>query len=320
MRVGFLGGVSPALGGGGLEVQIARTASALEARGHEIVRVETAAADASWDLLHAFGAEGNVQFALEHWTRARTPLVVSPVLVVSPGPAEWALHASARLPAPATHALLRRRALERADALVAITAYEARVLRRQVGRGARIELVPNGVDVVTPAPEPGPTGHVLLLGAVSERKRQREAVTALAGSGPVVVAGGFLGSPAERAAWDAAVTAAGVAWLGAVEDPARVARLLSDAAVLVHWSRAEVQSLAVLEALAHGTPAVVSDIPSHRELAAAHPEWVRVARRAEALPGLVAALRARRPAGPPPRPPGWAEVAARLEALYGRLA
>jgi hypothetical protein len=65
---------------------------------------------------------------------------------------------------------------------------------------------------------------------------------------------------------------------------------------------------------------VVSDIPSHRELAAAHPEWVRVARRAEALPGLVAALRARRPAGPPPRPPGWAEVAARLEALYGRLA
>ena len=83
MRIGILGGVPPALGGGGLEVQLARTAAALAVRGHEIVRVECAPADAEWDVLHAFGAEGNVQFALEHWTRARTPLVISPVIVVS---------------------------------------------------------------------------------------------------------------------------------------------------------------------------------------------------------------------------------------------
>ena len=41
--------------------------------------------------------------------------------------------------------------------------------------------------------------------------------------------------------------------------------------VLVHVSRAEVQSLAVIETLAQGTPVVLSDIPSHRELAAALP-------------------------------------------------
>jgi glycosyltransferase involved in cell wall biosynthesis len=320
MRVGLLGGMPAALGGGGLEVQIAHTAAALEARGHEIVRVECANGDARWDVLHAFGAEGNVQFALEHWTRARTPLVISPVLVVSPGPAEWALHASARLPVPATHALLRRRVLARADALVAITAYEARVLRRQVGRRVAIEVIPNGVEIVAPAEGAGDAGHVLMLGAVSRRKRQREALAALAGCGQVVIAGPFAGAPGERAAWDGAVADAGARWLGAVDDPARVARLLQDAAVLVQWSSAEVQSLAVLEALAHGTPAIVSDIPSHRELAAAHPGWVRVASRAEQLPALVAELRAAPPAGPPPRPPGWPEVAARLETLYRRLA
>lgn len=319
MRIGILGGVPAALGGGGLEVQIAQTAAALERRGHDVVRVETAGPAADWDVLHAFGAEGNVQFAVHHWTRASSPLVISPVLVISPGTMEWAQHATARFPVVATAAAERRRLLRRADALIAITGYEARVLRRQVGRRARVSVIPNGVQIVAPGAGGGEADGVLLLGAVSRRKRQREALEALAGTSPIVVAGPFSGEAGERRAWEAALATSGARWLGHVDRPDEVARLLTDAAVLVHWSEAEVQSLAVLEAIAYGTPAVVSDIPSHRELAAAYPGWVRVATDAESLRTQVALARRSPPAGPAPRPATWDDVAALLEPVYERV-
>jgi glycosyltransferase involved in cell wall biosynthesis len=321
LRIGFLGGIPPAMGGAGLEIQMERTAAALEARGHTVVRLGRAAADERWDVTHAFGAEGDVQHALDHWTRQRTPLVLSPVIVASPGLDEAAVVLGARVPGIATHAGLRRRALLRAQVLVAITEYERRVIGRLVGGSPRIEVVANGVERIEPAPAVDglPGGHILLLGSVSERKRQREVLQALAGEPGIVVAGGYGGAAPELPAWEAAVNYAGAHWLGQVDDPAVVARLQQDAAVLVHLSRAEVQSLAVIETLAHGTPVVLSDIPSHRELAGRYPAWVRLARELEEVPALVRELRTRRPSGPPPPVPSWEDVAARLEGIYRSL-
>jgi glycosyltransferase involved in cell wall biosynthesis len=320
LRIGFLGGVPPAMGGGGLEIQMRRTAAALGALGHTVVDLATAPAGEEWEVTHAFGAEGDVQHALEHWTRHRTPYVVSPVIVASPGVEEAAVVLGARVPGIATHAGLRRRALQRADALVAITDYERRVIRRLAGRGARVVVVPNGVEEVAPAEaSPAGEGHVLLLGGISARKRQRDVVEALAGAGEIVVAGAFTGPEEELEAWEAAVLRSGATWLGEVSDPAVVARLQRDAAVLVHLSRAEVQSLAVIETLAQGTPVVLSDIPSHRELAESHPEWVRLAGNVRDVRGLVEQVRAQPPAGPPPAVPSWADVAGQLEALYRSL-
>jgi glycosyltransferase involved in cell wall biosynthesis len=320
LRIGFLGGIPPAIGGGGLEVQMERTAAALEARGHTVVRVARAGADDGWDVTHAFGAEGDVQHALDHWTRQRTPLVLSPVIVASPGLDEAAVVLGARVPGIATHAGLRRRALLRAQVLVAITEYERRVIGRLVGGSPRIAVVANGVDRVEPAAhDGGPRGHVLLLGSISERKRQREVVDALVGEPGIVVAGAFAGPPQELPAWEAAVARAEAQWVGPVADPAEVARLERDAAVLVHASRAEVQSLAVIETLAHGTPVVLSDIPSHRELAARYPAWVRLARELGEVAPKVRELRTRRPDGPPPPVPTWDDVAARLEGIYRSL-
>lgn len=318
LRIGFLGGIPPAMGGGGLEVQMERTAAALEARGHSVVRVASADASAAWDVTHAFGAEGDVQHVLDHWTRGRTPLVLSPVIVASPGLDEAAVVLGARVPGIATHAGLRRRALLRAQVLVAITEYERRVIGRLVGGSPRIEVVANGVERVEPAGE-GPSGHILLLGSISERKRQREVVEVLAGEPGIVVAGAFTGPADELPAWEAAVAHADADWLGQVSDPAVVARLERDAAVLVHVSRAEVQSLAVIETLAHGTPVVLSDIPSHRELATRYPEWVRLARDLDEVPSRVSELRTRRPSGPPPAVPTWEDVAGRLEGIYRSL-
>jgi glycosyltransferase involved in cell wall biosynthesis len=194
------------------------------------------------------------------------------------------------------------------------------VLRGLTGGRVPIDIVPNGIDRVAPGPpEDGAAGAALLLGAISARKRQREVLDALAGSGPIVVAGAFAGDAAERDAWDSAVVRSGARWLGELSDPARVARLQADAAALVHFSSAEVQSLAVLETLALGTPAVLSDIPSHRELAAAHPRHVRLARSPAELAMRLAELRARPPAGPAPLIPGWDDIARRLEAVYGQV-
>src|SRR4051794_9012145 len=98
LSIGFLGGVPPALGGGGLELQRQRTAAALDARGAQVIDVEAAGPDASFDVLHAFGAEPGTWQTLSHWTRNRCPLVVSPVIVIGPGRADYAQRLSSRVP------------------------------------------------------------------------------------------------------------------------------------------------------------------------------------------------------------------------------
>lgn len=324
LRIGFLGGVPPGLGGGGLERQMRETAAALRARGHSVEWVERAERGARFDVLHAFGAEPNVWHALRHAT-AVPPLVVSPVLVVSPGRDELLMRAMARLPLM-TAARMRSEVVTGADAVIALTGYERKLMVGALGVDpARVALIPNGSNAPAVAEAALPAGlpsdpFALLLGVVSARKRQTEVVRALAGVAPVVVAGDFTGTPQERAAWDAAVTHSGATWLGHVADPATVAALTRAAAVLVHWSAAETQSLAVVEALSLGTPVVLSDIPSHRELAAAHPAYVRVADALDALAGATTGLLALPATDPAPAIPTWHDVADQLEAVYRDVA
>lgn len=320
LRIGFLGGVPPGLGGGGLERQMRETAAALRVRGHSVEWVERAERGGRFDVLHAFGAEPNVWHALRHATVV-PPLVVSPVLVVSPGRDELLMRAMARLPL-LTAARMRREVVAGAHAVIVLTGYERRLMVRTLGVDPRrVALIPNGSDAPALAGGPPPAGlpaepFALLLGVVSARKRQAEVVRSLAGGAPAVVAGDFAGSTAERAAWDAAVEQSGTTWLGHVADPATVAALTRAAGVLVHWSAAETQSLAVVEALSLGTPVVVSDIPSHRELAASHPEHVRVIGALDGLASAVAELLAHPPQPPEPAIPTWGNVADRLEQVY----
>jgi glycosyltransferase involved in cell wall biosynthesis len=324
LRIGFLGGVAPALGGGGLERQMRETAAALRTRGHDVQWVERAERGTRFDVVHAFGAEPNVWHALRQ-ASSLPALVVSPVLVVSPGGDELLMRAMARLPL-LTAARMRREAVVRADAVVVLTAYERRLMVRALGVDeARVVLIPNGSDVPE-LPEASPPEDLpadpfaLLLGVVSSRKRQAEVVRSLAGVSPVVVAGHFAGTPEERRAWDAAVAQSAATWLGHVADPSTVAALTRAAGVLVHWSAAETQSLAVVEALSVGTAVVLSDIPSHRELAGAFPAFVRIAPAIDEIAPAVRELLSRPPAGSAPPILRWADVAERLEAVYRRVA
>jgi len=155
---------------------------------------------------------------------------------------------------------------------------------------------------------------VLLAGAVSTRKRQVEVIEALGPERRTVVAGDWSGEADERSRWEAAVERSGAVWLGHV-GPGVMAALQRSARVLVHLSGSEVQSLSVLESLAQGTRAVLSDIPSHRELQVAFPDHVRVVRSAAQLAAIVDEIGPKRPVEPP-AVPSWDDVARRLVDLY----
>lgn len=318
----MLGGVPPTLGGGGLETQARETTAALTARGHDVFFAAREPEPRPFDLLHCFGAEPDTWQWLTHWHRNPAPLVVSPVLVVPPGRAELVQKLAARAPLRSWGPRMRADVLRRADLVVAQTAHEAQLMpqlgaRRvvEVGNGVNRDEIATASDA--PRPERAPNdGYVLLLGHVSARKRQAETVASLTGL-PTVVAGGFSGTPAERANFEATLDEHGEAvWLGEVTDRSEVLALVRGARALVHLSQAEGQSLALLEALALGTPVVVSKLPANEELASRYPGYVTFAGSPETV---TAAL----PHGDRPMPariPSWADVAAELERHYRALA
>jgi glycosyltransferase involved in cell wall biosynthesis len=319
----MLGGIPAALGGGGLELQVARTAAALSRRGHEVVRVEHADAADSFDVLHAFGSEPSTWHVLQHWTRNQVPLVVTPILVVSPGRQERALRLAARVPGLMTGSRMRSQVLRGAAAVIAGTEYERGLVTGFFSADPETTFViGNGADPEAPGdlPEGVPDGpFALSLGSVTPRKRIAETARAMAGRMPLVVAGGFGGSAEELPAWKRTVSDTGTLWLGHVEEPSAVAALQSSALALVHLSAAEVQSLAVVETLARGTPAILSDIPSHRELGGRYPAHVRLVKSPEEVPAAIESLR-EAPPGPPPPIPTWDDVAGELERIYARVA
>lgn len=324
LRIALLGGVPASLGGGGLELQIRLTAEALERAGCEVFHAAADPTPREFDVLHAFSAEPDVAHLLHHWRRHRdAPLVVSPVIVVEPGLRERRLRISHHVPLPAYGPRERALLLAQADAVIALTEHERTLIGRLAGGAGRVEVVGNGV-APAPAADPAaldalrlPEKYVLLLGSISPRKRQADVLGALEAHEltPVIV-GGLDGTMTERAEWQTLVDRTGALWLGEISEPALVRGVISGAAALVHLSSAEGQSLAVLEALSVGCPVVVSEIPSHSELRAAHPELVQIVRGPDALPAALRSLPAsRRPA----QVDSWDDVAARLLEIYREL-
>ena len=322
--IGFLGGVPRALGAGGLELQMERSAEALERAGQRVVRVECAAPDTPFDILHCFHAEPAMWHFLPHWTRNRCPLVVSPVLPIRPGRDERLLKLSARFPLIRSTARMRREVISQADAVIALTAYEAGVVKAVFGADpARVHVIGNGVDPVDGSAPELPAGvpegrFALMVGNVSRRKRQVEVARALASRMPLVVVGGITGDGPERSAMERDLASNGAIWLGEIRETGLVRELQRSASALVLLSAAEAQPLAVLESLSVGTPVVASDLPAHRELRAAYPGWLSlVDGPAAVLPALDDLAGAQR--GSPPPVPTWDEVAERLLCVYRQV-
>lgn len=165
-----------------------------------------------------------------------------------------------------------RRLLDRADRLVVGSRFAAAELLR-VG-GSQVRVVPLGVDLAAfrpaavPRPAAGRSVQLALVGRLSREKRPERALDTLrllrswgVPAGLLVLGDGPLRPRLERAA-----AGLPVRFLGHVADRGCLARLVAGADVALAPAPHETFGLAVLEALACGTPVVVPATGAARDL------------------------------------------------------
>jgi glycosyltransferase involved in cell wall biosynthesis len=230
------------------------------------------AALASADVVHIHGLWNRAVWgAARAASRAGVPYVVS-----ARGMLQDAALAHRRWRKKAAFALIERRLLQRAALLHATSEEEVATLER-LGTGRPVVLIPNGIEprqVSESRPfaqgvrgghlqvAQGPT--VLFVGRLHPIKRVDllvDAYTLLKQKYPgarLVLAGPDEAGLRPSLEARAGEHAGGIQWYGGVDAAARD-RLLGDATALVCCSDSESFGMSVLEALAVGTPVVVTD-------------------------------------------------------------
>lgn len=265
---------------GGLQVQIRETVDNLRALGIDASLIETTRDKlADFDIIHIFAVtQGNVK--LVEQARAKgCRVVVSGLLNPALVPEQpWRLAAVRLLDKligrlsrykVGTDYLAVRKALAGADQIIALSGWERRVMSRVYGADpARVSVIPNGVsahfyqadaaDFHARFTVPGP--FVFCPGQISPWKNQLSLVKAMVGTGIGVVLAGPV-HPRDQAYFDSclAVPDVQVTYLGNLErtSPALSGAYAAAVAVVLP-SKAESGPLVALEALAAGTPAIIT--------------------------------------------------------------
>jgi glycosyltransferase involved in cell wall biosynthesis len=212
----------------------------------------------SWDVVHVHSAHTRLGLAV-----ART------------GPAHLVFtpHAPIQRLVRWPDARVTQAVFDRADRIVCTSGAEADLLGRSFSRSApRIGVVPDGVEVaaIQAAKPIASAGKIVLaVGRLERYKRMDRAIAAMASLDPgfrlVIVGDGPDRRRLEAYAADLMV-ASRVHFTGRISDP-WLYRWLRAARVLVALAEQQASGLQLLEALSAGAPAVVSDIPAHREAA-----------------------------------------------------
>jgi glycosyltransferase involved in cell wall biosynthesis len=155
------------------------------------------------------------------------------------------------------------RAVRRADHVIAVSEATKRDVVDLYGiPPEKVTVTPHGVDPAFAPADGAGRGFVLFVGAVQARKRPLAAADAATAVGlPLVVVG-----PEKEPALAAELRARGADVRGWV-DKRELAQLYRDAAALVLPSRFEGFGVPVLEAMASGTPVVLSDDAALQEVA-----------------------------------------------------
>lgn len=320
-----------ALAHGGLQAQVVQTRQALEQLSVEADFLRWWDAGQDGDVLHFFGRipSGTLQLA-----QARGLKVVQAELLTEQGARSRKrlfLERMIRrtlprvLPRGITGAL-RGDSYRQADACVALTEWEASLMREVYGAPpGKVCVVPNGVEAVFLDSAPAKRGPWLVCTAtVTERKRVLElAAAAVRAQTPLWI----IGKPySERDAYAQQFSALAkehpdtLRYEGPIPDRARLAQAYRESRGFVLLSAMESLSLSALEAAACECPLLLSRLPwattVFRENACYCPLGLPTDRTAgflrqfyDAAPGLK----------PPPRPLSWLEVGKQLKRLYESL-
>jgi glycosyltransferase involved in cell wall biosynthesis len=270
------------------------------------------------DVVHVHGYHSSCGLGLALRMPA-VPLVVSPHY-------HGGGHTSAARLLHVGYAPLGRRLLAAAGRVVAVSAAEQALLRRDVpALTDRVTVVHNGADTAAIAaaePFDGEPPTVVVAGRLEPYKRVDAAIAAFAEVGSpaqLVIVGDGPDRRRLEALAEATARAKTVRFTGRVTD-GELARWLRTARCVVSLSEHEAFGLVGLEASAAGARVVLSAIDAHREVAellGAEVTLVESADRAAVTAALTAALAAP-PEGPHPVRT-WADVAADYLDIYAGL-
>lgn len=260
---------------GGLQVQVLETVAALNRQGVDARLIDPFREKlADFDLIHVFGAGNGNHRMVQHARLIQRPVLLSPLIRN-----HWtrSLARRAELIDRFMGKLTRyevtteyrqlHTALTQADLLLALGGQEKDTIREAFGVDPRrIEVVPNGIPArffsATPEAfvrhfgiEPG---FVLNVASVDAHKNQLGMARALANSGLRMV---FIGpcQPANKPYLEQLLALPNTTYLGLLPyDSPLLASAYAAAGVFCLPSHSEVMPLSMMEALASGTPAVVT--------------------------------------------------------------
>jgi len=327
MRVLFDHSTPFCLAHGGFQIQIEQTARALRESGVDVDYLRWWDDAQTGDVIHYFGRPDEVYAGLAQQKGLK--LVIADLLTELGSRSrplrvlQKALTESARtvLP-PAFTARMGWRAFAMADAMIALTEWEA-ALMAEMFRAPRdrIHVVPNGVEEVFLQSAPQTRERWLVCTAtITARKRVLElAEAAVTAQTPVWIIGQPYSKSDPYGQRFEALAARHRDWIryeGAIHDRARLAEAYRRARGFVLLSTKESLSLSALEAAACGCPLLLTDLPWARTVFGEHANYCPVASATQTA-AVLRRFYDQAPTSPvPPKPLTWREVAGQIKAVY----
>lgn len=314
---------------GGLQTQIERTKTSLEAAGLEVEYLRWWDDSQKGDIIHFFGRPNPSHIDFAHAKGIK--YVMSELLTGQGSRTRTELGIQAGIEhllaacIPATFlANFRWDAYKKADAFVLLTEWEAEVTRILFSPDeSKLHVVPNGVEQEffrqPGSPEPK-SGELICTATITERKRVLElAEAAVLAKVPVRIFGSPYGKedPYFRRFLDLAEHYPEfVHYAGGIKNRGELARAYRSARGFVLLSTMESLSLSALEAAASGCPLLLSDLPWARCTFGQHASYCPIVP-AKKTSGFLRNFYEAAPSLPlPPRPLEWHDVADRLIGVY----
>jgi len=270
-----------------------------------------------FDVVHAFSYHAPVALAVSGTMDA--PLFFSPVFHASG-------HSTLARAAHLVYRPLARRVFDRTEAILCSSRAEREdVLRLYPFCAEWAKVIPIAVDAeLYDGVEPFTTERPVILSAGRLDRYKRvdlvvEAMREVADRATLVICGTGPDEPRLRQLAEAGGVSGSVRLLGGVSDE-ELRRWQRTAAVVVSLSTRESFGLSLAEGIVAGAAIVASDIPAHREMAAAMRATPTMVPEGATAPEVAGSLLAALAEGRPGRPSGtlraWSDVASDTIAVY----